>query len=276
MIYLVKCYSRTVVQIAMIVFTLHASQAGGQQRISEAVDRFPTSAESVTDIIVRPVRTYVQWKDDKYDVDPGIDILMKVVHDSNSTVDERHWALLRLVMLESHLLGHDCIDDLDHLYNASADLHKGTILLCFNASRDPRGIPIFQRVLNTEENVKLRLYAANGLALWNIQRGVAELVDLIDSEKKLPAPAGRLPYVRDNALQNFRSKNTHKGWGFPEEKIRKSIYNRADLDDDQKRTKYNKDIRIEIKKWFAENKHRFPDWRIGDPLPKVEQRDKSD
>lgn len=276
MIFSVKCYSRTLVQIALVVLTLYAPRVGGDQGIVEVLDRLPTSSESVSGKTVRPVRTYVQWKDVKYAIDPGIDIVMNVVRNPRESAQERESALVQLAMLMGQLHGHTCLDELGTIYDSAEELQKQLILTCFKGSRDPRGIPVFVRTLNKENNIKLRLSAAASLAQWNIHRGVAELVDLIDSEEMLPPPAGRLPYVRDNALQTFRSKNTHKGWGFPEENIRNSIYGRADLDDDQKRTKYNEDVRVEIKKWFVKNEHRFPEWKAGDPLPKIEQKNKSD
>jgi hypothetical protein len=64
--------------------------------------------------------------------------------------------------------------------------------------------------------------------------------------------------------------NARKGWGFPEEEVRMALKDRTDLDDDQKAAAYI----AEIKKWFAQNEHRFPDWKPGDPLPKINRKEK--
>ncbi len=74
-----------------------------------------------------------------------------------------------------------------------------------------------------------------------------------------------MPYVRDNALDLFETKNRLKGWGFPDQEIRKAIEGRAGLD----REAFVASYTAEIKKWFAENERRFPDWKPGDPLPEV-------
>ena len=121
-------------------------------------------------------------------------------------------------------------------------------------------------MLNNEQDLALRLSAAKGLSGWNVRRGVATLVELLESEGVLPNPT-RMPYVRDNASEFFRNANARKGWGFPEDETRKSIMSRTDLNDDEKAAHYI----AEIKKWFATNEHRFPEWKLGDPLPKVEE-----
>jgi len=158
-------------------------------------------------------------------------------------------------------------------------LEKKIILTCFKGSRDARAIPLFVRVLDNEKSMRLRLSAASGLAGWNIHRGVAELVNLLDSKEILPQPA-RMSHVRDNALESFRNANARKGWGFPENKWWRAIDGRPDLDEDQKRALYIAEIEKEIKaikKWFAENEQRFPDWKPSEPLPESpKQERKSD
>jgi hypothetical protein len=157
------------------------------------------------------------------------------------------------------------MDELAKLYDVASESEKYGILICFKASDDPRGIPLFMHVLDGEKNMKLRLSAAGALAHWNIRRGVAELVNLLESKDMLSQPA-RMPYVRDNALDLFETKNSVKGWGFPAEDIRKSIEGGLGLEREQFVALYT----AEIKKWFAENDHRFPDWKPGDPLPAIE------
>ncbi len=160
------------------------------------------------------------------------------------------------------------MDELEAVYDDAGELEKKIILTCFLGSRDPRAIPVFTGVLDNEKSMKRRLSAARGLAGWNIRRGVAELVDLLDSKEVLPQPA-RMAYVRDNAQESFRKANARKGWGFRFKEIAQSIGRRTDLSADEKASLFV----AEIKKWFAENEHRFPDWKLGDPLPEVSAGD---
>jgi hypothetical protein len=167
-------------------------------------------------------------------------------------------------MAGTHLRGHPCLRELEILYDKGGELEKQEILLCFLGSRDPRAVALSSRVLEKEQDMKLRLTATSVLAGWNIRRGVAELVKLVESQESLPPPA-RMPYVRDYALESFHHANTRKGWGLNDEETRKSIEDRA-----QNREEFVLLYAVEIKKWFAENEHRFPDWKPGDALPEVE------
>ena len=68
--------------------------------------------------------------------------------------------------------------------------------------------------------------------------------------------------------------NHQKGWGFPTKDIQKAIEARGDLSLDEMQVLYI----AEIRKWFAENEHRFPEWKPGDPRPERPdpETDKSD
>lgn len=254
-----------IVQIGLVVLIVNPPRACSQEPDPKASDKLPLSRDFATGSTVPGVRrlpTSVQWDGREYDVDSGIDVLMSVVRDPAESADERHRALLGLVMLYRRLEGRPCLDELARLYDNASESHKAAILTCFQASDDPRGIPVFLRTLDKEQNMKLRLWAAGALAHWNIRRGVAEIVHLLESKETIPKPS-RMPFVRDNALESFRKRNARKGWGFREEEVRMSIGRRTDLDQDQQRDLYI----AEIKKWFTENEHRFPDWKLGDPLP---------
>jgi hypothetical protein len=156
------------------------------------------------------------------------------------------------------------LDELARLYDNPSEPHKEAILICFVGSDDARGLPLFNRTLDKEENMMLRLSAAGGLAHWNIRRGVAELIRLFESTE---LPSGRFyPVIGDRARDSFQKLNQRKGWAFPDEEIRKSIESRPGIDREQAGALYN----AEMKKWFTENQDRFPDWKPGDPLPKTE------
>lgn len=218
-------------------------------------------------------RNSVPWKGRGYDVEAGIDVLMSVVRHPEESA--RLWnaatAITGLAMLGGNLKGHPSLDELAKLYDTAAVSEKRAILTCFITSGDPRGIPVFTRRLDKGENIELRLSAARGLARWNVRRGVAELIDLFESTVFVQHLAST-PIVGNNALQTFRTFNDRKDWGFPENEWWKSIDGRADLDQDQKKALRTAEIEKEIKAikaWFAENKERFPDWKLGDPLPEV-------
>lgn len=253
-----------IVPLALFGFTVHAPNAAADGPNGRGLDRLPLSAESVTSVTLRPVRTSVKWKDREYDVDSGIDVVMTVVRDPEQSAHERELALIQLAMLRTQLKGRPCLDELGRIYDDAEGLQKDLILTCFLGSRDPRAIPVFARTLDNERSMNLRLSAASGLAGWNIRRGVTELVKLLESKEKLPQPA-RMAYVRHNASESFRNANARKGWGFRYEETAQSIGIRIDLSDEEKAVLFISETR----KWFAENEHRFPDWKPGDPLPEV-------
>ena len=196
---------------------------------------------------------------------------MSVVRNQSSAQGERERALDRLGMLSTQLNGRNCVEELIALYGSMRTREeKGALLLCLTKSLDRRGLPLLYDAVETETDPVVRLFAALGVAKWNVRRGVAELVSLFESRDVL-SPS-RMPYVRDYALESFRDANARKAWGFAEEGVHKSIEGRDDLNDDQKIALYI----AEIKKWFAGNEHRFPDWKPGDPLPEVSPCDKSE
>lgn len=223
----------------------------------------PLSLGSGNGESVRHMRTSLQWKGREYDVDTGIDVLMSVVRDPEEPEKERHLALIRLAMFETQLRGRTCMEELVRLFDTASPVQKSGILLCFLASDDPRGIPLFVGVLDAEQASDLRLDSANGLARWNVRRGVAELMRHFDSTE---LQSGRFyPVVGDRARDLFGKLNKRKGWRFPAEEIRKSIEDRPGLDREEQVAVYT----AEIKNWFAENEGRFPVWKLGDPLPEV-------
>ena len=206
----------------------------------------------------------VSWKNEAYDVDDGIAVLMSVVRNPSSAKAEREEALDRLGMLSTQLDGRNCVEELIALYGAMRTRkEKGGLLLCLTKSQDRRGLPLLYEVVEAETDPVVRLFAALGLAKWNVRRGVAELVGLFESREILTS--SRMPNVRDYALESFRNANARKGWGCSEEEIRKSIERRTDFNDEQKAALYI----AEIKKWFAENEERFPNWNPSDPLPEA-------
>lgn len=287
-----KCNAKVIVHMALLAFTVATALACAEPSKGEGPAPLRLSVECVGAYPIRPLPTSVKWDGRVYDVESGIAALLDVIRHPEKS--DGHWnsavALTYLSMLDRHLKGRRCLDELAKLYDAPGEVNKGGILLCFKASDDPRAIPVFMRTLDNEQDLKLRLSAAAGLAQWNVRRGVAEFVDLLESKETLPKPA-RMAYVRDNARNLFETKNRLKGWGFPDEEIQKSIEAQGGFDREESRKRWEsgdeetrKSIEsrarlvreefmalyiAEIKKWFAENEHRFPDWKPGDPLPVV-------
>ena len=268
-----KCLAAAIVWMGLFGFTLDLAHTSGEEPKGQVPDRFALSVETVTGSTVRPVRTSVEWENRKYDVDSGIPVLIAVVRDPKESTGRRGWALSQLAMLMTQLKGRPCLDELARLYDGAGESEKGTILVCFQGSRDPRGIPVFIRTLDKEKNMKLRLWAAGALAHWNIRRGVAELVKLLDSQEEMPQPS-HLFYVRDNAMSVFRLKNIHKGWGFPDNK-ESAEWPPDVMPPPDVAARLKRPTVEEIKKWWAENQHRFPNWKVGDPLPNIGPEEES-
>lgn len=212
---------------------------------------------------VRP-RESVRWNEREYDLDSGIEVIMNAFRKSAQDAHERELALIQLAMLRAQLQRRACLQELQQAYDEAGDVEKQLILTCFLGSRDPRAIPLFVRTLEDEENMKLRLAAAAGLAAWNVRRGVAALVGLLESEETLKQPA-RMPYARDNAMESFRKANMRNGWGFASKNIGDAIAFKTELNGEQEKALYI----AEIKKWWAANERRFPDWKPGDRLPEI-------
>jgi hypothetical protein len=244
-----------------ILLTAVIPQAVSGQPNEKEREALPLSAHSVTESTFRKLPEYVKWKDQDYDIETGIEVLMNVIRDHDQSADVRHRAMVGLQMLRHRLLGHSCLNELAKEYINASEAHKAAILVCFQGSGDPRGIPVYFETLDTERNMKLRLWAAGALAQWNIRRGVAELVDLVESKDPVPQPS-RMFYVCDNAIDLFEAKNRLKGWGFATDEIRNQI---------ESKTRDREEVvalyKAELKKWFVENEGRFPDWKPGDALP---------
>jgi len=198
---------------------------------------------------------------------------MRAITDGHTDPDERAKALEKLATLWPWLRNTDRIPELIALYDTlTGREEKRGVLGCLTRSEDPRGFPLFARVLQHEKDDMVRLFAAIALAQWNVRRGVAELVARVDSDEVFPQPVYS-PYGRnigDIVLGDFLSKSRDKGWGFPEEEIRKSIEAQVGLDEAKMKALYIAEMKAAVKKWFAENEHRFPDWKRGDPLPAAE------
>jgi hypothetical protein len=215
---------------------------------------------------IRPLYSTVEWEGKEYDAREGTVVLMQVIVDARTDASRRVKALERLGRLRNT----DTTEQLVALYDRVTEREERLeTIRCLISSEDPRGFSLFMQVLEDEKDPLVRIFAAVALAQWNIRRGVAELMGVLD-ECRVDASADRT--ACNEAAKGFLSLNARKGWGFPEERIRQEILARPDVSDEEMSALFV----VEMKKWFAENERRFPDWKLGDPLPKVTPRERDD
>lgn len=264
-----KYYRRSlgslVVVAALLSFAPHLRAVRGvaPETGREQLRTLPLSTEYVGTYSRNDPPTTVSWEGRVYDAADAIRVLMDVAGNMEASIWQRERALDFLQVFEYRLRGRKCIEDLLRLYSElPTGLEKAAVLACLSASEDPQAIPMFHMVLAVEKDHVLRLFAASGLAKWNIRAGVEELIRLLECGRSLQ---GRLHYtVRGEASSVLMDLNCPKAWGFP--------YNEV-MDSARGSTENRVQIRGMLinrwEEWFRKNEHRFPDWKLGDPLPKV-------
>ena len=109
----------------------------------------------------------------------------------------------------------------------------------------------------------MRLPAAYGLAMWNARSGVRELIDLL-LVKQTDIPVQYPGLIGVKAARFLYRLNAWKSWWAPEAPLLAVSGARAEA-----RREVLDSCHVELKKWLAENEHRFPDWKLGDPLPEA-------
>ncbi len=203
--------------------------------------------------------TSFEWDGHIYDGTTVIDVLMRVILDRESGASQQRRAIRLLEVLEHELQDRDCIEQLLTLYSQLRDRsEKAAILACLSASEDPRALATFSQVLTTEEDKVMRLFAASGLARWNIRAGVGELLALLECNVHLPGR--RSSIVKDEASSILMDLNSPKGWGFPRREVAKPAGKGG-------KAKWFTMVPKDCNDWFKANKERFPEWKPGDPLP---------
>lgn len=234
----------------------------------------PLSIEPAPDIVSFKSKEYnsriITWHDREYGIQELIPILVKEVCSEQIKSDKRNDALNELNKLATYISGTQWIPDLISRYNTLDDLEeKESTVRCLMISEDPRTFQLFYNILKKEHQPVLRVRAALGLAKWNVRIGVRELIELFPSKVK----SNRFE-VGVSARRSFTSLNKYrKQWGCPEEEIDARAV--AVLNQESEEAAIAELMRG-FRKWFAENKHRFPEWKPGDPLPKVEEKDNAD
>lgn len=254
---------RTVVLVCVFSCTvLHSFDLCLAQRDNKEANILPLSTAYVPvpgATTIKPFYRTVKWEGKGYDAHEGAAVLMQVIADAGTDASRRAKALERLGRLRHR----DATPQLVALYERFTEREERLeTIRCLISSEDPRSLPLFARILEHEEDEMVRLYAAVAMAQWNVRRGVAELIRIHDKCKDAASSDSN---ICNEAANEFAWFNIHKGWGFPQERIRTALLGRSDLDDDQRRELYLS----EIKNWWGQIEHRFPEWKPGDPLPEA-------
>ncbi len=264
-----KYYTRSsgslVVVAALLSFAAHFRAVRGVEPETGRDERrtLPLSTEYVGTYSRNAPPATVSWEGRVYDAADAIRVLTDLAGNMEASIWQRERALEFLQVFEYRLRGRKCIEGLLRLYSElPTGVEKAAVLACLSASEDPRAIPMFHTVLAVEKDHVLRLFAASGLAKWNIRAGVEELTRLLECGRSI---RGRPRHtVRREASFVLMDLNAPKAWGFPNKEVlrsaRRSTENRAQI----------RGMLIKRwKEWLAENEHRFPDWKLGDPLPEA-------
>lgn len=218
---------------------------------------------------IKEPQTSVLWDGRQYDVNSGVAVLMAVITDRRTDVATRAEAINKLGHFSTSLQNRACLDTLVALYEElQSRMEKRQLLRCLIAAEDPRGLNLLYRVATTESDPVLRLAGASGLAVWNIREGIHQLIELFTSRVETG-----LREVGAAALLEFAGLNERKGWNCPEENIRERALAAVGLEREQYTEEtyeeYAKALIQGYREWFANGKHRFPEWRPGDPLPEI-------
>lgn len=183
----------------------------------------------------------VVWRNIEYDIDVGVAVLMQTIEDSRASSLDRESALDRLGMLGAYLNGRECLTTLIAIYGTMETRNeKASILQCLSKARDPRVLPIAYDTVEKDEDAVLRLFGAIALAQWNVRRGAGALVQLCESKEVISD--GRMPLVRDNAIDMFRTLGNQKNWGFPDEEVRAKVSARSLVNQEEAITLYVTEI----------------------------------
>lgn len=211
----------------------------------------------------KPAYNTARWQDQEYPAAEAIPLLLDVIVDSRTVTSVRAQALDELGRLGQWLQNTQHIPKLIGLYEELHDREeRAGVLVLLVKTEDPRALPLFVKVLDEEQDLFRRLVAAIGLASWNIGRGVGELIRLLECTLSIKDCAA----VRDQAANSLHGLNERKGWGCPEDELREVAVKVANGDSEE----YVKTFARKYGEWFDVNRDRFPDWKLGDPLPSVE------
>jgi len=257
-----------VLALASVMVTSDSSGSTEQRRNHQ--DSLPLAPDvtknSIEDVNDRD--EVIEWNGVVYDWQDGIEEFLRVVSDEEIDSDERTRAIERLGRTKTQHVTPALVELYPQLQTRP---EKVGIILCLVRSQDPRGLPLFARVLNSEEDAIVRLFAAGGLASWNVRDGVNGLIELMDV-----ATVVEQRTVREEALILFEDYNRRKEWGWPAKDVRRAIDSHVSRDQEEKRDLLLKELRH----WWDDNQHRFPEWHPGDPLPEIDKtdskRDKTD
>jgi hypothetical protein len=245
-----------------IVFTGHVVAA--VQTANTKTDVLPISSAFTPDSAARKILRVspVNWNGRDYAPEEAVPILMSVIVDKGSEARVRLDALGKMKLVSNQISGTAWVDGLVSHYDRALPLdEKSQLLKCLVHTADPRAFAVFTKVLDEEKDRTIRLVAAAGLAQWNVRRGVAELLAQLNPQEAVTGE----PSPTNEAMKALAQFSRYKGWELWNEVTWERIEARADLDRNQKVATFV----AEMRRWFEQNEHRFPEWKPGDRLPEI-------
>lgn len=235
----------------------YTAQPNDTKRPVLPLSPIPVLRPKVDDAISRSIN----WKQSEYQVSDAIQVLVEVIANAQSELPERRMALQSLGTLGSALRNTDAVVELMAQYEKVTDAEEKRLLVgCLAVSNDARALPLFARFLEDATEDVSRFQGAHALARWNVRSGVAGLIKLLDSREV--GPEGQR--LANEVLKVLQHLNRQKGWGMNEERILQKVNMR-------KTGSHQVEYVAQLKNWFSDNMHRFPDWKPGDQLPENDE-----
>lgn len=269
---MIRLSTRQKVRVALTAFLCiqfgSVSRCLAQRRNEEAKVLRLSPAPAADVAVRRDLPSTIVWNGRRYETSEGIEVLTRISTDDLTGPKERESALVKLGTVAPSLHRTAHLPKLIALYERLTQQNEKRALIgCIAESDDLRGLPLFAKVLSDATDEIDRFQAAYALARWNVRQGVRELIGLLEFPEV--GPEGQR--FTDTVLKVLERLNRQRGWGIPDHDILERIAeNDPHLTQEQKLSLYI----AAIKEWFAENEHRFPDWKAGDPLPEVEEPQK--
>lgn len=237
-------------------------QAHAAQSIGSADDKLPFSPVlSPTDGSIRisflEMHSTIAFEGVEYSIQDAIKLLSGIAFAPDEPVKRRAAALVRLGGPAKHPDAVALVPDAAAVCLNEQDLDLRRASVDFLMRSDDERVPGFLlHVLRTEDDVGLRILAAHGLACWNVNEGVAELIRLGGSAPDMGNGLVRRKGDRSlghEALIDLQFLNRDKNWGFPSEAVAAELENVAKTD----RQHAMQLLAQRWEEWFTTNAERF-------------------
>ena len=236
---------------------------------SSSLPPLPLSAVSANQVEGAPKsqRTHVQWKGQDHPLTEGIDLLIDTLQAKDAAGSDRVEAIAELARIPWDKKRSEVVTALLTAYPSAPDnVSRYMILRTLSQSRTPQALPLFAKLVQNGSVPSERFCAAAGLAAWNVRSGVRGLIDLIPSTAKLPDNRE----IGEEALKLIQNMSVARNWGFSVRDVAAEVAaDPANADSAQARSAWTK----KAADWMKENEERFPEWKIGAPIPSEPQAD---